>query len=935
MDGEIKGLLPSNNKYRTAADLTEHTSANAYGAFQTDASRSSSTYQDGAPVQERATEMYLYFYVGNTVAVESEINLDTLVADVENLKKGSGGSLEIGDIGFSAFGIDETKNLRRYLNGQVISQIQFTAFTTRLKEVVALYPNLATTETNWQAEVTNSKLGQCGKFVIDDTAGTIRLPKVVNINGLQNLANLGGIKAESLPNIKGNLKFTQSTDRVADGCFERATEYENTTKGGGDINGIPTLFNASLSSSTYKDNAPVQQEAVQYPYFIQVATGLEESIDVTREIELNNPFSLGDSRYTPNELTNLSWLKSDGEFHSGTTYSSFYNWILENVNNGVKGFIGQTMYAHKDPAEGKGYYMLTTATPKVGSVVYGQNRKHIVGRVIQINADNTIEIKDEDNTIPFTASNCVYAPSENISSADYITDYDYVINTADTTFRLPVYDGSENLPGPTAQDWSSKITVGTVLTLTMPTNGFLYIYATANNNNYARIYLGCSTEQVNPSSKESAAPLHASIFAKKGDTITTTVDNATLNFFYYSPAQGNGSLYYYVGESIQGANLINMESTLLDVASLKKNALKTNQITNCITEIPQDIKYTLVDSIFTLKAGSKVYVPNGFEEDGTTPKFDEVVIENDITTTADYGKTGKMLVYVRGDLVDVASVFIIKSGETQPTETNNGFVWYDTANNVIKRYNPNNTTWEILSSSLPVAEVQSISNVVTSIDQVFNGFGYIGNSMFLLPDVKYLIPDGRDSKGNLQNIESKTNKVSVYNNVDFQNATWFLVIKEDDIGISDKDLYDKISNTVIYDVKQNWAFCGKFTMDSAGKITSLTPKTTFEALDKNDTSFLSSLGMPSARYVDLTLGSSGSTYKAPANGYFVVRCKATSVGNFLYIQNLQNYMSMWDVANYVNNELRIWLPVQKKQNVTVEYNTTSVNYFRFVYAEGE
>ena len=35
-----------------------------YCGFDFDASRSSSTYKDGAPVQERATQMYLYFYVG-------------------------------------------------------------------------------------------------------------------------------------------------------------------------------------------------------------------------------------------------------------------------------------------------------------------------------------------------------------------------------------------------------------------------------------------------------------------------------------------------------------------------------------------------------------------------------------------------------------------------------------------------------------------------------------------------------------------------------------------------------------------------------------------------------------------------------------------------------------------------------------------------------
>lgn len=40
-------------------------SLNNTKGFDFDASRSSSTYQDNAPVQERATQMYLYFYVGN------------------------------------------------------------------------------------------------------------------------------------------------------------------------------------------------------------------------------------------------------------------------------------------------------------------------------------------------------------------------------------------------------------------------------------------------------------------------------------------------------------------------------------------------------------------------------------------------------------------------------------------------------------------------------------------------------------------------------------------------------------------------------------------------------------------------------------------------------------------------------------------------------
>jgi hypothetical protein len=66
-------------------------------------------------------------------------------------------------------------------------------------------------------------------------------------------------------------------------------------------------------------------------------------------------------------------------------------------------------------------------------------------------------------------------------------------------------------------------------------------------------------------------------------------------------------------------------------ATGEKHFLNKTQVTNCITEIPQDIKLELANGVLTLKAGSKVYVPNGFEQDGTTPKFDVVTIENDLS----------------------------------------------------------------------------------------------------------------------------------------------------------------------------------------------------------------------------------------------------------------------------------------------------------------
>ena len=257
-----------------------------------------------------------------------------------------GGGLEIGDIGFAPLGIDETQNKRRYLNGQVISQAQFVSFTNKIKSAIKLYPNLATTETNWQAEVTNSKLGQCGKFVIDNTAGTIRLPKVVNINGLQDLALMGSIKAESLPNITGFEDIWgigTGTDNPS-GSYKKIATGKNAdiTRGGGQFQTYLHEFDASGSSSTYQNNAPVQQEAIQYPYYIQVATGVEETLPAIREYKINTPFFFGQSMYSDVAPDNASWLASNGQYNARAVYPDYYDWLVEQMNAGVSGFVAST-----------------------------------------------------------------------------------------------------------------------------------------------------------------------------------------------------------------------------------------------------------------------------------------------------------------------------------------------------------------------------------------------------------------------------------------------------------------------------------------------------------------------------------------------------------------------------------------------------------------
>lgn len=284
-------------------------------------------------------------------------------ADGETKEFVSGGGRELLEIYIDPF-CDESENKGRIANGQIIFQSQFKDVTKKLKKRVGwdsenkkatLNTSLVCSEEDWQAIKTASKLGQCGKFVIDDEAGTIRLPLIININGLTDLSNAGLIKSESLPNISGHFILADNVAtnssgsttvgsnklQYADGAFSTyTTGTHNTVELNANTLTISQkeqtdgiTFNANNSSSTYTYNAPVQQEAVQYPYVICVNTGVEETERPINQYEINNPYSLFDCKFADHKLSNLSWLLSTGDYYSGTTYTAAYNELLSEYNN--------------------------------------------------------------------------------------------------------------------------------------------------------------------------------------------------------------------------------------------------------------------------------------------------------------------------------------------------------------------------------------------------------------------------------------------------------------------------------------------------------------------------------------------------------------------------------------------------------------------------
>ena len=131
-----------------------------------------------------------------------------------------------------------------------------------------------------------------------------------------------------------------------------------------------------------------------------------------------------------------------------------------------------------------------------------------------------------------------------------------------------------------------------------------------------------------------------------------------------------------------------------------------------------------------------------------------------------------------------------------------------------------------------------------------------------------------------------------------------------------------------------FCYISKITTDSTGKIISFTPKTVFHALDYNDKSTISGWSMPSSRYIDLTLGASGSTYTAPANGYFDFIHQGSN-GQFLFLKNTSNQFEV-DSVIYNQGFARVFIPCKKGDIIRVEYNADG-SYARlyFYYAEGE
>lgn len=379
-----------------------------------------------------------------------------------------------------------------------------------------------------------------------------------------------------------------------------------------------------------------------------------------------------------------------------------------------------------------------------------------------------------------------------------------------------------------------------------------------------------------------------------------------------------------------GRGIINgkASTSLNNLTSTGKNIGNwSSNVTNCITEIPQRINVEFNSGTLTLVRGSKLYVPAGFQQDGVTPKFNTVTINSYIDySNASRDTKTRLLFYRNGSL---EAYEYSQSGSSGPSGSG-WIMYYDIAENLVKLYSDGDEMYS--GYSLPIAQVTADgSHIVGKIDQVFNGFGYIGSTVFALPGVKGLIPNGINDDGTLNSAEYTVASVITATYTSTENGVEIAVVND---GSFTKGTFFKLgSDGYLYNnagVKKS-AFVFASCKLTSGVISDFNPKTVFHALDYNDKGTIAGFSMPSGSRIQLTLLASGETYTAPANGCFFAYGITSNAANQMIFSG-----GGLSASTTAPNGWGSCLIIPVKKGIVVEFSYGYVSpAIYFVYAEGD
>ena len=420
-----------------------------------------------------------------------------------------------------------------------------------------------------------------------------------------------------------------------------------------------------------------------------------------------------------------------------------------------------------------------------------------------------------------------------------------------------------------------------------------------------------------------------------------------------------------------------------------------SQVTNCITEIPQRIKLELNNETLTLKAGSVVIVPYGTEDLTATYPVGVTFLNDNFKVYDTQFTDGKFFVwaelvsdisYISGITTSAIDRFITISvtgnninthiasvSGGAPVATSTYTLSYNTNTNLLGfSGNDTNLNYDYVTA-FPIMNAKSAVNgyLVTSINQVFNGMGYIGATLWVDKGVKGFASNGKNADGSLNNIEVTSNSLFVRDIKSAYSAAQKILFFHDAYDLGDTAdttlqsgarylegpssgkpttlpntyswMYYATDENIYYfsygSTTAKWNKVELMPLSSqyfdGTNITSFNPKQPFRAVDYNDKPDISSWSMPSNEHIYLTLGASNSSYTAPANGWFCIAGASSSTTSWVQFQNTSAEIGSmaWNTA--ANNGLKCFVPAKKGDTITIQYYNLKDATLRFIYAKGE
>lgn len=303
----------------------------------------------------------------------------------------------------------------------------------------------------------------------------------------------------------------------------------------------------------------------------------------------------------------------------------------------------------------------------------------------------------------------------------------------------------------------------------------------------------------------------------------------------------------------QISTLANTSISDINTTAKSYDNLTYRNITNCLLEVPQRIKYTLENGTLTVKAGTVVIFAYGTEDKTAQYPVGSTFINDNFKVYDTQFADGKFFVWAElvNDVVNsdtiadtLFRVFGLRVTTTRTviqwnaygesgsgyTGTSNCF-YYNTSSN-LGEYYATGVLLEGSTLSLPLGRcVSDGTYAFGSITQIFNGIGYIGSTIWVDKGVKGLIPNKRNEDGSLNNNEFAFSMLILKNCT--HTGTHHLRLGNNSILIGDM-VYDEINNqNTVNGQYRGYAIAGGVTA-SSGAISDFNPKQPIRLVDYNE-----------------------------------------------------------------------------------------------------